>query len=598
MHYYLSGKQARDIDRYTSETIGIPGIVLMERASLELANVISELFESGTDVDCENRISLTDNQKNCTFPGAASEKKILAVVGTGNNGGDAVAAARILKTRGHNAHVYEVNPHGKKTDSFLIQEKIAKNLVVEFMETLPENASAEDLASAFSGFDVIIDGIFGVGLTREVEGVYASAIKAINIVGDARKKPVIVGCDIPSGTDSDTGLIKGCAVKCDITVTFGYNKLGLLINDGRTFGGKIICKEIGLYKPATTEEAKGLFEGVVAFEYDRKDIPEKLPVRVPDSNKGTNGKVLIVAGSKDVFGAMYLCTSACCAVGAGLVKVVTHDRNRDLLMDKLPEAMVLTYDDSILERTVEPGREGNINLPRKFDIGDELNAPRKSDTGLDGLESFTAKLSESVAWADVVLIGPGLGTDDASRMLFKSTLSAMKSGQRLVLDADALNVFSGMIEDDINNLIYDTEDGSVVFTPHIGEMVRIMKGLGRDTSAEEIKKNPAEAAQWVSSRTGAVCVLKDARTVVADPADDRIIYINTTGNSGMSKGGSGDVLAGITAGLLARTKKSSQSVFETACAAVNIHGRAGDRARESVGESCMLAGNLIDELRR
>jgi len=580
MHYYLSGKQARDIDRYTSETIGIPGIVLMERASLELANVISELFESGTDVDCENRISLTDNQKNCIFPGAASKKKILAVVGTGNNGGDAVAAARILKTRGHNAHVYEVNPHGKKTDSFLIQEKIAKNLGVGFMETLPENASAEDLASAFSGFDVIIDGIFGVGLTRDVEGVYASAIKAINIVGDARKKPVIVGCDIPSGTDSDTGLIKGCAVKCDITVTFGYNKLGLLINDGRTFGGKIICKEIGLYKPATTEEAKGLFEGVVAFEYDREDIPEKLPARDPDSNKGTNGKVLIVAGSKDVFGAMYLCTSACCAVGAGLVKVVTHDRNRDLLMDKLPEAMVLTYDDSILERS------------------DELNTPLKSDTGLDGLESFNAKLSESVAWADVVLIGPGLGTDDASRMLFKSTLSAMKRGQRLVLDADALNVFSGMIEDDIKNLIHDTDDGSVVFTPHIGEMVRIMKGLGRDTSAEEIKKNPAEAAQWVSSRTGAVCVLKDARTVVADPEDDRIIYINTTGNSGMSKGGSGDVLAGITAGLLARTKKSSQSVFETACAAVNIHGRAGDRARESVGESCMLAGNLIDELRR
>ena len=580
MHYYLSGKQARDIDRYTSETIGIPGIVLMERASLELANVISELFESGTDVDCENRISLTDNQKNCIFPGAASEKKILAVVGTGNNGGDAVAAARILKTRGHNAHVYEVNPHGKKTDSFLIQEKIAKNLGVEFMETLPENASAEDLAPAFSGFDVIIDGIFGVGLSREVEGVYASAIEAINIVGDARKKPVIVGCDIPSGTDSDTGLTKGCAVKCDITVTFGYNKLGLLINDGRTFGGKIICKEIGLYKPATTEEAKGLFEGVVAFEYDREDIPEKLPARVPDSNKGTNGKVLIVAGSKDVFGAMYLCTSACCAIGAGLVKVVTHDRNRDLLMDKLPEAMVLTYDDSILERS------------------DELNTPFKSDTGLDGLESFTAKLSESVAWADVVLIGPGLGTDDASRMLFKSTLSAMKRGQRLVLDADALNVFSGMIKDDIKNLIHDTDGGSVVFTPHIGEMVRIMKGLGRDTSAEEIKKNPAEAAQWVSSRTGAVCVLKDARTVVADPADDRIIYINTTGNSGMSKGGSGDVLAGITAGLLARTKKSSQSVFETACAAVNIHGRAGDRARESVGESCMLAGNLIDELRR
>lgn len=651
MKYYVNGKQAREIDRYTSEKIGIPSIVLMERAALELANAVLEELE-------KNRASV----------------RILSVVGGGNNGGDAVAAARILKSMGFDTAVYEVNKEAKKTESFLVQEKIARNLGVKFL-------CEEDLdftAGEISKYDVIIDGIFGVGLTREVEGVYRTAVEAVNSASRAQddhsmingdpfetdraethdksfngqtcvKRPLVVGCDIPSGIDADTGIVMGCAVKCDITVTFEYIKFGMLVNEGRTYSGRILRREIGLYTPRDLTEAKRLFEGVSAFEFDEADARRIAPKQKPDSNKGTNGKVLIVAGSKDIYGALYLCSSACFRVGAGLVKVVTHEVNRTLLMDKLPEAMMLTYSDSDLTD------------------GHGLNPGGKNGS------EFLEKLASSVAWADVILAGPGLGTGPQSAALLRHVIASLKEGQRLVLDADALNILfsaeslrsntgksfdhktlnaGGNIDlrtwstthdkkfDDAccfeesrldlseAQNVRDITDyisrkigkGNTVITPHIGEMVRVMKGLGEETSAGEIKRNPAEAALFAARETGAVVVLKDARTVVADPGEERLVYVNTTGNSGMSKGGSGDVLAGITAGLLARNMRvtcqgneekgadplakesisdipfMSRGCFETACLSVNLHGRAGDRAKDDVGESCMLAGNILDKL--
>ena len=668
MKYYVNGKQAREIDRYTSEKIGIPSIVLMERAALELANAVLEELE-------ENRASV----------------RILSVVGGGNNGGDAVAAARILKSMGFDTAVYEVNKEAKKTESFLVQEKIARNLGVKFLceedidftvKKSPDTGEGQDAISAlkseFSKYDVIIDGIFGVGLTREVEGVYRIAVEAVNSASGAQddhsmingdpfetdraethdksfngqtcvKRPLVVGCDIPSGIDADTGIVMGCAVKCDITVTFEYIKFGMLVNEGRTYSGRILRREIGLYTPRDLTEAKRLFEGVSAFEFDEADARRIAPKQKPDSNKGTNGKVLIVAGSKDIYGALYLCSSACFRVGAGLVKVVTHEVNRSLLMDKLPEAMVLTYNDSDLTD------------------GHGLNPGGKNGS------EFLEKLASSVAWADVILVGPGIGTGPQSAALLRRVIASLKEGQHLVLDADALNILfsaeslrsntgksfdhktlnaGGNIDlrtwstthdkkfDDAccfeesrldlseAQNVRDITDyisrkigkGNSVITPHIGEMVRVMKGLGEETSAGEIKRNPAEAALFAARETGAVVVLKDARTVVADPGEERLVYVNTAGNSGMSKGGSGDVLAGITAGLLARNMRvtcqgneekgadplakesisdipfMSRGCFETACLSVNLHGRAGDRAKDDVGESCMLAGNILDKL--
>ena len=685
MKYYVNGKQAREIDRYTSEHVGIPSIVLMERAALELANAVLEELE-------KNRASV----------------RILSVVGGGNNGGDAVAAARILKSMGFDTAVYEVNKEAKKTESFLVQEKIARNLGVKFLceedidftaKKSPDTGEGQDAISAlkseFSKYEVIIDGIFGVGLTREVEGVYRTAVEAINNAsgsqddhsptnGDSfgtdraethdksfigrtcEKRPLVVGCDIPSGIDADTGIVMGCAVKCDITVTFEYIKFGMLVNEGRAYSGRILRREMGLYEPRDLTEAKRLFEGVSVFEFDESDVKRIAPKQKPDSNKGTNGKVLIVAGSKDIYGALYLCSSACFRVGAGLVKVVTHEVNRTLLMDKLPEAMMLTYSDSDLTdgHGLNPGGKNGADVDNSGNGAETENSGgetggknREKNTGEAGGENgseFLEKLASSVAWADVVLAGPGLGTGPQSATLLRRVIASLKEGQHLVLDADALNIIFNpevlnsegaldgidLREEGADLLVGNASKvgeiigvrdviqfinrrigrGNTVITPHIGEMIRVMKGLGEETSAGEIKRNPAEAALFAARETGAVVVLKDARTVVAGPEEEGLVYMNTTGNSGMSKGGSGDVLAGITAGLLARnmwftrqgneekgadplTKGSisdipfmSRGCFETTCLSVNLHGHAGDRAKDDVGETCMLAGNIIDKL--
>jgi NAD(P)H-hydrate epimerase len=642
MKYYVNGKQAREIDRYTSEHVGIPSIVLMERAALELANAVLEEPE-------KNRASV----------------RILSVVGGGNNGGDAVAAARILKSMGFDTAVYEVNKEAKKTESFLVQEKIARNLGVKFLceedidftvKKSPDTGEGQDAISAlkseFSKYEVIIDGIFGVGLTREVEGVYRTAVEAINAV--CLKRPLVVGCDIPSGIDADTGIVMGCAVKCDITVTFEYIKFGMLVNEGRTYSGRILRREIGLYTPRELTEAKRLFEGVSAFEFDEADARRIAPKQKPDSNKGTNGKVLMVAGSKDIYGALYLCSSACFRVGAGLVKVVTHEVNRTLLMDKLPEAMMLTYSDGDLAdgHGLNPGGKNGADVDNSGNGAETENSG--GETGGENGSEFLEKLASSVAWADVILVGPGLGTGPQSAALLKSVIASLKEGQRLVLDADALNIIFNpevlnnegaldginLREDGTDPLLGNDQNvgevigvrdviqfinrrigrGNTVITPHIGEMIRVIKGLGEETTTGEIKRNPAEAALFAARETGAVVVLKDARTVVADPGEERLVYVNTTGNSGMSKGGSGDVLAGITAGLLARNMRvtcqgneekgadplakesisdipfMSRGCFETACLSVNLHGRAGDRAKDDVGETCMLAGNILDKL--
>ena len=677
MKYYVNGKQAREIDRYTSEHVGIPSIVLMERAALELANAVLEELE-------KNRASV----------------RILSVAGGGNNGGDAVAAARILKSMGFDTAVYEVNKEAKKTESFLVQEKIARNLGVKFLceedidftaKKSPDTGEGQDAISAlkseFSKYEVIIDGIFGVGLTREVEDLYRTAVEAINNAsgsqddhsptnGDSfgtdraethdksfidrtcEKRPLVVGCDIPSGIDADTGIVMGCAVKCDITVTFEYIKFGMLVNEGRAYSGRILRREIGLYTPRDLTEAKRLFEGVSAFEFDEADVKRIAPKQKPDSNKGTNGKVLIVAGSKDIYGALYLCSTACFRVGAGLVKVVTHEVNRTLLMDKLPEAMMLTYDDGDLAdgHGLNPGGKNGADVDNSGNGAETENSG--GETGGKNREEskseFLEKLASSVAWADVILVGPGLGTGPQSAALLRRVIASLKEGQHLVLDADALNIIFNpevlnsegaldgidLREDGTDPLLGNDQNvgevigvrdviqfinrrigrGNTVITPHIGEMIRVMKGLGEETTTGEIKRNPAEAALFAACETGAVVVLKDARTVVADPGEERLVYVNTAGNSGMSKGGSGDVLAGITAGLLARNMRvtrqeneekgadllskegisdipfMSRGCFETACLSVNLHGRAGDRAKDDVGETCMLAGNIIDKL--
>ena len=589
MKYYLTGKQAQCIDKYTQETIGIPGLVLMEKAAGVLADEI------------EKKININNfGEKFRSFD--KNKDRILAVVESGNNGGDAVAAAWMLKERGYDTYIYEIGGLPKQTDSYKTEIQKAKECGVGLLQKKsdedPEKINPDE---EFFDYRIIIDGIFGVGLTRDVKGVQSKAIDMINAAGD--NGSFIVGADIPSGISSDTGHILGNAVKCDMTVTFEYTKYGMLLNEGRQYSGDIKCESIGLYVPENVSEMAKLLEDGCVFMIDSKDSdvnktaadniyicyekePEEInsliPERKPDSNKGTYGKVLIVAGSKEIYGAVYMAAEAAYRVGAGLVKIVTDIRNRDILCDKLPEAMMLTYD------TDKTGR------------------------------GFEKDYIDSIKWADVILAGPGLGTGKVSEKLLKILSDNLSSGQKLILDADALNIISMSNPSKWFKLFTEkVGKGNVIITPHMMEMLRIVRAgydkktydfmiqnLGSKSEMDFLKDYRKSQTYSLSYNNGIITVLKDARTVVAYKTDDESeiaagylrecpLYVNTTGNSGMSKGGSGDVLAGMIAGLLAQRKGEEISVADTVIAAVSLHGRAGDIARDRVGERSMIARDIL-----
>ncbi len=622
MKYYLTGKQAQAVDKYTQEKLGVPGLTLMESAAGKLAEAIDDVIKHASEYaeKAENLWCSAGYKKLSGIVQGKTENeiKILSVVESGNNGGDAVAAAWMLKDMGYNTYITEINGISRKTDSYVAEIERAKEHGVTFT----------DVTDDLSDYSIVIDGIFGVGLTRDVKGIQKEFVDKLN------KASFVVGVDIPSGISADNGHVLGAAVKCDMTVTFEYVKYGMLINEGREYSGIIRCEKIGLFVPESISEMAAVFkeenigmldspgdaeaakreiDGIyINYEFDPSEVAEILPERRADSNKGTYGKVLIIAGSKDIYGAVYMAAEAAYRVGAGLVKVVTDIRNRDLLCDKLPEAMILTYDSDEFKKGF-----------RKSGFSPE----------------FTEEFKVSVKWADVILCGPGLGTGEVSVSLIDILSDSLKEGQKLILDADALNIISMKSVDNKSDKIPDDKIsgitpskwfkditlkvglGNVIITPHMMEMLRLVKaeynkdtfdfmikGLAVKSEMEFLKEFKKSQAYNLSYNSGIITVLKDARTIVtyknmgddspskAGYLEECPIYVNSTGNSGMSKGGSGDVLAGMIAGLLAGNKAGKCTNSQVVCAAVNLHGRAGDMARDRLGERSMLARDILDAI--
>ncbi|MBO6215174.1 MAG: NAD(P)H-hydrate epimerase, partial [Lachnospiraceae bacterium] len=440
MRFYPVKKQAQSVDVYTQEIIGIPGMVLIEKAAERLALRLEE--------------SLFLEQAELT----KKKARILAVVERGNNGGDAIAAMRILKTRGYDTYIYEIGGISHTQESYIRQVEIAEKLGVGFLVWDNIGATGEDYARLFSGYDVIVDGIFGIGLSRDITGIQKTVAEGINESG-----AYVVGCDIPSGISADNGHIMGTAVRCDMTVTFGYIKYGMLINEGRKYSGKIYCEEMGLWKPRDNDDIGFLYESKKdalpagigdscdistsdegSFLYYENDEGElSLPERRADSNKGTYGKVLIIAGSYDIYGALYLSGLACYKSGAGLVKIVTDQINRDVIADKLPEAMMLCYD----SKSIEAEEDG---------------------------EPFWEKYKEALNWADVILIGPGLGQGKMSKKLYEEFAAALTDGKKVVIDADGLNIAaSEKSNKSLVKAVKKAGRGNVYITPHIAEGQRL-----------------------------------------------------------------------------------------------------------------------------
>lgn len=534
MRYVLDASSMKNVDSYSINTLGIPSVVLMERAALSVTEVIESKVKGNIHTD------------------------IICVCGRGNNGADGLAVARQLYLKGYNVDVYIINSHAS-TKEFDIQLNIIKNLGIECINS-PD----------FSKYGVIVDALFGNGLSRELAGEARIVVDTINKCStsvrsqytqnsDNNGNRLVVAVDIPSGISASTGVVMGSAVNADITVTFGFEKIGHILYPAASYCGKIIRKDIGFAQyPDMTRDI---------FTYDYSDISDMLPLRKPDGNKGTFGKALVIAGSRLYGGAAVLSSRAAARIGAGLVRALTHISNRTAVITGNMECIVDTYD------TDE-------------ECGDFV---KNTETLVD----------KCICWADVVCIGPGLSMEESAVKLVRS-VSAKKNIKKLY-DADALNIIAQYkIEldgsnDDVDyeaggnsgNASYkdDMSDKNVVVTPHIGEMSRL---TGLDIAV--IKNNPIDTARTYSREHNCVCVLKDARTIVSD---GERVYINMSGNDGMATGGSGDVLSGIITGLMAQ----GLTTFEASALGVYIHGCAGDEAALSNGKYSMVAGDIIDNIK-
>lgn len=534
MRYVLDAASMKNVDSYSINTLGIPSVVLMERAALSVTEAIESKVKGNIHTD------------------------IICVCGRGNNGADGLAVARQLYLKGYNVDVYIINSHAS-TKEFDIQLNIIKNLGIECINS-PD----------FSKYGVIVDALFGNGLSRELAGEARIVVDTINKCStsvrsqytqnsDNNGNRLVVAVDIPSGISASTGVVMGSAVNADITVTFGFEEIGHILYPAASYCGKIIRKDIGFAQyPDMTRDI---------FTYDYSDISDMLPLRKPDGNKGTFGKALVIAGSRLYGGAAVLSSRAAARIGAGLVRTLTHISNRTAVITGNMECIVDTYDTD-----EECG-----------------NFVKNTETLVD----------KCICWADVVCIGPGLSMEESAVKLVRS-VSAKKNIKKLY-DADALNIIAQYkIEldgsnDDVDyeaggnsgNASYkdDMSDKNVVVTPHIGEMSRL---TGLDIAV--IKNNPIDTARTYSREHNCVCVLKDARTIVSD---GERVYINMSGNDGMATGGSGDVLSGIITGLMAQ----GLTTFEASALGVYIHGCAGDEAALSNGKYSMVAGDIIDNIK-
>lgn len=492
MEYAATREEMQSIDQYTIEEIGIPGMVLMEKAAMATCEEIIARF--------------------------TKDKTVLVVTERGNNGGDGIVVARILSSLGYKVDIYEIGGVRRASKQYASQKEIAMHLELSFLEELPEN-----------DYDIIIDAIFGVGLSREISGIQRQVIEKLN-----KKSGIKIAIDVPSGIDASTGKVMGVAFLADYTVTFGLNKVGLILYPGAEYAGEILVKDIGFPKKAVeTIAPKTVF-------YTKEDR-DKLPKRKADSNKGTYGRVLIIAGSKNMSGAAYFNAKAAYRSGCGLVQIFTHESNRVILQTKLPEAVLTTYEEAADARE---------------------------------------KLEEAIKRADVIVFGSGMGNTYFTRNLLLFVQSIAKVP--IVLDADGINCIhmEGEKSIELSKFL-----APCIITPHMKEMARLMR---MDISS--IKRDIIQTAKICAKDNHIICVLKDVRTVVMDEQSQT--YINITGNHGMAKGGSGDVLAGIIGGLLA----GGLEPVEAARMGVFCHGMAGDFAKEEKGAYSMLASDIIEQL--
>lgn len=375
MKRILDASQMKKIDEYSIETIKIPSVVLMEEAARSVVKCVKSQVEK--------------------------DARIVAICGTGNNGADGIAVARILHEEGYQTEIYLIGNKEHATKEWKLQLEIAKNLQVPFTTKL-------------EGSTVIIDAIFGIGLSREVVGDYAKLIEQINALS-----ALVVSVDIASGVHASTGKIMGVAIKADYTVTFGYSKIGMNIYPGKEYSGLVFVEDIGF--PAVSLKQVGATPQCI----EDSDLSILSSLRPPNSHKGTFGKVLVIAGSENMAGAAVFSAKSAYRMGSGLVKVYTPKENRIIIQNLVPEAILSTYKSDVTKKAI----------------------------------------LEELSWASVVVLGPGFGRDKTAKKITEIVVKNCKVP--LVMDADALRNLAEI--ENYKKLLKP----HMILTPHMGELAAL-----------------------------------------------------------------------------------------------------------------------------
>jgi len=532
----VSAETMKRLDRKAERDYGIKGIVLMENAGRAVSEAVKR--EAG-----------------------ASGKRVSIVCGRGNNGGDGFVSARHLKNSGFDVIVFSFSRiPGIKGDAGInarVWEKMGG--VIRVIST---SRDVKDSVSTLKHSSVIVDAMFGIGLSKEIEGVYKEMIEAINKVS----KP-LVAIDVPSGIDATSGRILGVAMKASRTVTMAFAKPGLFVYPARDFSGKVEVADIGM--------PVGIFskEDAKFHLLDDSFVASVARPRKKNTHKGSYGHTLVIGGSIGKTGAPYMAAMGAMRAGAGLATIalpksldkVMSEKIVEVMTCPLPETASSTLGDISIPETVK-AMKGKTSVV----IGPGLGG---SPSPLGG-EGRRGTHDPSFGWVP----RHGSGVFDYVRRVVE------KCGDLkipVVIDADGLNAIS----EDISILKEASEKGGrIIITPHPGEAARLL-----GVSAKEVQSDRIGFAKKLFEKTGSTVILKGAGTIVASGEK---VFINPTGNPGMASAGTGDVLSGIIGAFL------SQGVpdVSSACAAVYLHGLCGDEVVKRRGEIGLLATDILNEL--
>jgi len=544
----VTSEEMRQIDMTTIGKYGIAGTILMERAGLAVASKINEIISRSPDYPVGAIHELPLHKRG--------NLKVIVFCGGGNNGGDRLVASRILHTQGRDVEVYlAAKPNDLKGDA-KINYNAAKKFGVRIFPvkrflTLYGRFTKRPYGRAYSYTPLhqvlIVDALLGTGLNKDIRMPLSEVINKIN-----RLSLPVVSIDIPSGISSDSGQIMGCAVKAQVTVTFGLPKRGHYIYPGAEYTGKLYVEDIGFPRKLTGSEK------IKVNLPQREDIISLLPERPGYSHKGTYGHVLLIAGSKGKTGAALMAAKACLRTGAGLVTI------------GVPESLVSSFQSRVTEEMILPlADKGNGTLSFK---------------SADAIIAFLKKQ------ANVLAIGPGLSADsEISELIYRLVIN---SNIPIVIDADGLNALSGKTG------ILKKGKAPIILTPHVGEMARLVQGVrgkGYGVAAgfslrEEIERDRINVALIFAKKTGCYLILKGVPTVIAAP--DGNAFINPTGNPGMATAGTGDVLTGMISSFLAqRLSPQNASIL-----GVYMHGLTGDMVAQIRGEHSLVASDIINAI--